>query len=201
MKCAVCGRFVHLYKDRYDHLLTMAEVDRYLKDPGFIDGHELKLDFTEEYKKISSVVIEFLQDKGLSKVSIENLDYLFSVAEKCEKLGLFDYMLSYRRKEKVNQWGQMELAVRSDDRFRLKRIREPSIARPTMMRWTTYIFWKIGSHYEAVCKVCGEKLTAKDWNEAGRVSSKHKTDRKEAYHVISWQAVSDRKAVKENGLE
>ncbi|EQB64448.1 MAG: hypothetical protein AMDU3_IPLC00004G0026 [Thermoplasmatales archaeon I-plasma] len=201
MRCATCGRPAHLYNDKYNHLLTVAEADRYLKDPGFIDGHELKLDFTEEYKKIGSVIIEFMQDHGLGKVSIKDVNYLFTVAEKCEKLGLFDYMFSYRRKERVNQWGQMELAVKSDNRFYLKRIREPSIKRPTMMRWTTYVFWKLEFHYESVCRVCGEKLIAKDWPEAGRISIKHKTDRKEAYHVISWRAVSDRKVVKSNDPE
>lgn len=201
MKCATCGRPVHLYNDEYSHLLTMAEADECLKDPGFFDGHELKLDFTEEYKKISNIVAEFMQDNELSRVSIENVIYLFTVAEKCEKLGLFDYMPSYRRKERVNQWGQMELAVKSDDRFRLKRIREPSVSRPTMMRWTTYIFRKVVFHYESVCKVCGERLIAKDWTDAGQISAKHKAEKKEDYHVISWQAVSNRKAVKSDDPE
>jgi hypothetical protein len=140
MKCAVCGRPVILYANKYDHVLTLEEADRYMEDSEFIDGHKLVVDFTDEYRKIGNVVEEYIRGRGMMDVSILDSGFLSDVMKECRRMALFDYLPDSRKRKASVRREQIETAVRNDERFVLSEIGERfMIGHSMMVRWTVFI--------------------------------------------------------------
>lgn len=157
MKCAVCGRPVILYANKYDHVLTLEEADRYMTDSEFVDGHKLMVDLSDEYRKIGNVVEEYIRGRGMMDVSILDSGFLSDVMKECRKMTLFDYLPNSRKRKASIQKEQIELALRNDGRFILSEVGERFlVGHSLVVRWDVLIRLK---HPYSKLEISNEKTS------------------------------------------